>query len=75
MAEILEERCEVREDGIYLIYVTEDEEIENLILPKNTFVEAFKKYILPKVYAETPVGENLVQVAPITMRGDNNDGI
>lgn len=40
MPEILEERYEVREDGIYLIYVTEDEEIENLILPKETFIEA-----------------------------------
>jgi hypothetical protein len=40
MPEILEERYEVREDGIYLIYVTEDEEIKNLILPKETFIEA-----------------------------------
>ena len=36
MAEILEERCEVREDGIYLIYVTEDEEIENRAISFNT---------------------------------------
>ena len=73
MTEILEERYEVREDGIYLIYVIEDEEIENLILPKDTFVEAFKEYILPKAYATTPIGETMVSIAPITMRGDNND--
>lgn len=44
MAELLEERYEVREDGIYLVWVTEDETIENNILPKDTFVEALAKW-------------------------------
>lgn len=48
MTEILEERYEVREDGIYHIIVVdigEDvEEIENLLLPKEVFIEAVESW-------------------------------
>lgn len=48
MAEIIEERYEVREDGIYGIIVVDTgedvQEVENLLLPKEVFIEAIDRW-------------------------------